>query len=451
MDKKNVFATDETAEEVKSLNQIPQELFQKYEVKRGLRDISGQGVMAGLTRISEIHSYVMSEGDLIPCEGKLYYRGYDIEDLVQGFSDENRFGFEEIAYLLLFGKLPNQTEYDAFREEIASMYALPKEFLNATIMSFPSRDLMNSLAKSVLTLYAFDENAEDTSIANVIAQSLRLIAQFPSLLVYAYHSFAFAHKKQNFVIKSPKKEYSIAQNILYMLRSSDTFTEHEAKILDLALVLHAEHGGGNNSTFTTHVVSSSGTDTYSCIAASLASLKGPKHGGANIKVVQMFEDMKKTVKNWTDEAEVNAYLNALLDKQAFDKSGLIYGIGHAVYSESDPRALILKSYVEQLAQEKGMVKEYKLFSIVERLAPLAIAEKRKMYKGVSANIDFYSGFVYKMLGLPDELYTPLFACARVAGWSAHRLEEIANNGKIIRPAYKAIEKHRSYPSIDTRE
>ena len=451
MDKKNMFTSDETAEEVKSLNQIPQELFQKYEVKRGLRDISGQGVMAGLTRISEIHSYVMSEGDLIPCEGKLYYRGYDIEDLVQGFSDENRFGFEEIAYLLLFGKLPNQTEYDAFREEIASMYALPKEFLNATIMSFPSRDLMNSLAKSVLTLYAFDENAEDTSIANVIAQSLRLIAQFPSLLVYAYHSFAFTHKKQNFVIKSPKKEYSIAQNILYMLRSSDTFTEHEAKVLDLALVLHAEHGGGNNSTFTTHVVSSSGTDTYSCIAASLASLKGPKHGGANIKVVQMFEDMKKNIKNWTDEAEVNAYLNALLDKQAFDKSGLIYGIGHAVYSESDPRALILKSYVEQLAQEKGMVKEYKLFSIVERLAPLAIAEKRKMYKGVSANIDFYSGFVYKMLGLPDELYTPLFACARVAGWSAHRLEEIANNGKIIRPAYKAIEKHRAYPSIDTRE
>lgn len=451
MDSSKNFASTEIAENVKQLNQIPSDLFQKYEVKRGLRDISGKGVMAGLTRISEIHSYVMSEGDLIPCEGKLYYRGYDIEELVQGFSDENRFGFEEIVYLLLYGNLPNQKTYDNFRQELASLYYLPQEFLNATIMSFPSKDLMNSLAKSVLTLYAFDEKAEDTSIQNVLSQSLRLIAQFPSLLVYAYHSYAFTHKKQNFVIKTPKPEYSIAQNILYMLRSSDSFTEHEAKVLDLALVLHAEHGGGNNSTFTTHVVSSSGTDTYSCIAASLASLKGPKHGGANIKVVQMFEDMKEQVQNWTDEEEVSSYLNKLLDKQAFDKSGLIYGIGHAVYSESDPRALILKSYVEQLAQEKGMVKEYKLFSIVERLAPLAIAEKRQMYKGVSANIDFYSGFVYKMLGLPDELYTPLFASARVSGWSAHRLEEIANSGKIIRPAYKAIEKHKDYLGISSRD
>ncbi len=441
---------DDISSSIYEFNQIPLELYQKYEVKRGLRDISGKGVLAGLTKISEIHSYILNEGDLIPCEGKLYYRGYDIEDLVKGFTAEKRFGFEEAVYLLLFGKLPSQEEYDNFRKLLSSYYTLPKEFLNDTIMSSPSKDMMNSLAKSVLTLYTFDDDAEDTTIRNVVRQSLQLIARFPSLIVYAYHSFVFAHKKENIVIKSPKSEYSIAQNILHMLRPVDTFTEQEARILDLALVLHAEHGGGNNSSFTTHVVTSSGTDTYSCTAASLASLKGPKHGGANIKVVKMFEDIKESVKDWTNEGQVRTYLYDILDKKAFDKSGLIYGIGHAVYSESDPRALIFKSYVEKLAQEKGREDEYLLFSLVERLAPEVIGEKRQMYKGVSANVDFYSGFVYKMLDLPEELYTTLFAAARIAGWSAHRIEELANNGKIIRPAYKAIEKHRSYKSMNAR-
>ncbi len=441
---------DEFCDGLSEFNQIPHDLFQKYEVKRGLRDISGKGVLAGLTKISEIHSYILSEGDLIPCEGKLYYRGYDVEDLVNGFITENRFGFEEAAYLLLFGKLPTDSQYKSFRNLLSSYYSLPKDFLNDTIMSSPSKDMMNSLAKSVLTLYTFDEQAEDTSVKNVVRQSLNLIAQFPSLIVYAYHSFAFAHKNKNIVIKSPNPEYSIAQNILHMLRPVDTFTEQEAKILDLALMLHAEHGGGNNSSFTTHVVTSSGTDTYSCIAASLASLKGPKHGGANIKVVKMFDDIKETVKNWTDESEIRDYLYRILDKNAFDKSGLIYGIGHAVYSESDPRALIFKSYVEKLAKEKGREEEYALFSIVERIAPEVIGEKRQMYKGVSANVDFYSGFVYKMLDLPEELFTPLFAAARIVGWSAHRIEELANNGKIIRPAYKAIEKHQEYITLNKR-
>lgn len=438
---------EQVCNDIQELNQIPQELYQRYEVKRGLRDISGKGVLAGLTRISEIHSYVLSEGDLIPCEGKLYYRGYDIEDLVNGFSNDSRFGFEEVSYLLLFGKLPSKDEYTKFREILASYYTLPKDFLNATIMSSPSKDMMNSLAKSVLTLYTFDDLAEDTSIANVVTQSLKLIAQFPSMIVYAYHSFAFAHNNQSITIKAPKPEYSIAQNILHMLRTDDSFTEQEAKILDLALVLHAEHGGGNNSSFTTHVVTSSGTDTYSCVAAALASLKGPRHGGANIKVGRMFDDIKATVKNWTNEEDIRAYLYKILDKQAFDKSGLIYGIGHAVYSMSDPRALIFKSYVEKLAKDKGREEEYELFSLVERLAPKVIAEKRQMYKGVSANIDFYSGFVYKMLDLPEELFTPLFAASRIVGWSAHRLEELANNGKIIRPAYKAIEKHHTYETF----
>lgn len=433
--------------DILEFNQIPPDLYHQYEVKKGLRDISGKGVVAGLTRISEIHAYILSEGDLIPCAGKLYYRGYDVEDLVDGFVNESRFGFEEVTYLLLFGKLPDKNEYTQFRELLASYYYLPKDFLNATIMSSPSKDMMNSLAKSVLTLYTFDDLAEDTSITNVVTQSLKLIAQFPSMIVYAYHSFSFAHNNQSITIKAPKPEYSIAQNILYMLRTEDSFTEQEAKILDLALVLHAEHGGGNNSSFTTHVVTSSGTDTYSCVVAALASLKGPRHGGANIKAGKMLDYIKASVKDWTNEEEVRDYLNKILDKEAFDKSGLIYGIGHAVYSDSDPRALIFKSYVKKLAKEKGREEEYDLFALVERLAPQVISERRKMYKGVSANIDFYSGFVYKMLDLPEELFTPLFAASRIVGWSAHRLEELANKGKIIRPAYKAIEKHHPYENF----
>lgn len=431
-------------------NIINSELYAKYEVKRGLRDISGKGVLAGLTEISEILAYRIEEGDLIPCEGKLFYRGYDIEDIVRGFLSESRFGFEEVCFLLLMGHLPTSKEYTEFCKLLSSQMALPDEFLRNTIMNAPGHDMMNQLATSILTLYTYDEKAEDTSIPNVLRQCLQLIAQFPSLMVYGFQSYAYYYNKQSLIIHTPEKKLSIAENILHMLRPNSKFTALEAKILDLALVLHAEHGGGNNSTFTTHVVTSSGTDTYSAIASSLCSLKGPKHGGANIKVVQMFEDIKASVKDWKDEEEICAYLEKILNKEAFDKSGLIYGIGHAVYSLSDPRSLIFRSHVEDLAKSKNATEEYELYSKIESLAPQVISHKRKMYKGVSANIDFYSGFVYKLLDLPPELYTPLFATARIAGWSAHRIEELANNGKIIRPAYKSVSGRKEYTPMNQR-
>ncbi|MBO5235784.1 MAG: citrate/2-methylcitrate synthase [Spirochaetaceae bacterium] len=431
-------------------NIINSELYAKYEVKRGLRDISGKGVLAGLTEISEILAYRIEEGDLIPCEGKLFYRGYDIEDIVRGFLSESRFGFEEVCFLLLMGHLPTNKEYTEFCKLLSSQMALPDEFLRNTIMNAPGHDMMNQLATSILTLYTYDEKAEDTSIPNVLRQCLQLIAQFPSLMVYGFQSYAYYYNKQSLIIHTPEKKLSIAENILHMLRPNSKFTALEAKILDLALVLHAEHGGGNNSTFTTHVVTSSGTDTYSAIASSLCSLKGPKHGGANIKVVQMFEDIKASVKDWKDEEEICAYLEKILNKEAFDKSGLIYGIGHAVYSLSDPRSLIFRSHVEDLAKSKNATEEYELYSKIESLAPQVISHKRKMYKGVSANIDFYSGFVYKLLDLPPELYTPLFATARIAGWSAHRIEELANNGKIIRPAYKSVSGRKEYTPMNQR-
>ena len=431
-------------------NIINSELYAKYEVKRGLRDISGKGVLAGLTEISEILAYRIEEGDLIPCEGKLFYRGYDIEDIVRGFLRESRFGFEEVCFLLLMGHLPTNKEYTEFCKLLSSQMALPDEFLRNTIMNAPGHDMMNQLATSILTLYTYDEKAEDTSIPNVLRQCLQLIAQFPSLMVYGFQSYAYYYNKQSLIIHTPEKKLSIAENILHMLRPNSKFTALEAKILDLALVLHAEHGGGNNSTFTTHVVTSSGTDTYSAIASSLCSLKGPKHGGANIKVVQMFEDIKASVKDWKDEEEICAYLEKILNKEAFDKSGLIYGIGHAVYSLSDPRSIIFRSHVEDLAKSKNATEEYELYSKIESLAPQVISHKRKMYKGVSANIDFYSGFVYKLLDLPPELYTPLFATARIAGWSAHRIEELANNGKIIRPAYKSVSGRKEYTPMNQR-
>jgi len=429
---------------------IENELFLKYEVKRGLRDISGKGVLVGLTEISEIVSYVIEDGDLVPCEGKLYYRGINIEKLVDGFLNEKRFGFEEACFLLLFGYLPNKNEFDEFAAMLEEHTALPENFVRDTIMSAPSRDMMNSLSKGVLTLYAFDENPDDISIENVLMQSIKLIAQFPSLAVYGYQSHAHFHENKSLMIHQPQKGKSIAENILYMLRPDSSYTELEARILDLALVLHAEHGGGNNSTFTNHVVTSSHTDTYSAVVASLASLKGPRHGGANIKVVQMFRDMMEKVSDWNDDNEINAYLEKLLGKQGFDRSGLIYGMGHAVYSLSDPRALIFRRFVEQLASEKGRYDEYKLYSKVETLAPVIIGKVRKIYKGVSANIDFYSGFVYSMLDLPEELFTPLFAIARIVGWSAHRLEELVNNGKIIRPAYKSVTKQQPYVPFKDR-
>ncbi len=431
-------------------SQIDASLYTKYQVNRGLRDLKGKGVLTGLTEISEIQSSVEINGESVPCEGKLFYRGIDIEQIVGGFIQEKRYGFEETVYLLLFGNLPSREQLADFQRVLADYRTLPTSFVRDIIMKAPSPDMMNTLARSVLTLYSYDDNANDISIENVLRQCLQLIALFPLLSVYGYQAYSHYHDGNSLYIHNPLPELSTAENILRVLRPDSQYTDLEARVLDLALVLHAEHGGGNNSTFTTHVVSSSGTDTYSVIAASLGSLKGPKHGGANIKVVRMFEDMKNTLTDWKDEEAVTAYLKALLNKQAFDRSGLIYGMGHAVYSLSDPRANIFKKFVKSLSEEKGREDEYMLYSLVEQLAPQVIAEERKIYKGVSANVDFYSGFVYSMLTLPLELYTPIFAISRIAGWSAHRIEELINAGKIIRPAYKSVAPHREYTPIENR-
>ncbi|MBO5278396.1 MAG: citrate/2-methylcitrate synthase [Lachnospiraceae bacterium] len=432
-------------------SQIDPSLYGKYDVKRGLRDISGRGVLTGLTEISEIQSYILEDEEMIPCEGKLYYRGVDIEELVGGFVREKRFGFEEAAYLLMFGELPSSEALSKFQKLLGEYRSLPTSFVRDIIMKAPSADMMNTLARSVLTLYSYDDAADDVSVPNVIRQCLQLTALFPLLSVYGYQAYRHYHDGQSLYIHTPDANLSTAENILRLLRPDSKYTELEARILDVALVLHAEHGGGNNSTFTTHVVSSSGTDTYSAIAASLGSLKGPKHGGANIKVVRMFEDLKQHVTDWEDDEQIENYLKALLHKEAFDKAGLIYGMGHAVYSLSDPRANIFKRYVQSLSAEKGREDEFRLYSKVERLAADLIARERKIYKGVSANIDFYSGFVYSMLDLPLELYTPIFAIARIAGWGAHRVEELINAGKIIRPAYKNVQPHVLYTPLDDRK
>lgn len=430
-------------------NTIEKELYIKHNVKRGLRDLDGRGVLAGLTNISDVCASKDVNGQRVPIPGNLYYRGYNIKDLVKGFLDADHFGFEEIAYLLLFGELPTEGELKAFTRMLAERRTLPPTFVRDIIMKAPSRDMMNSLSRSILNLYSYDEKADDTSIPNVLRQSLNLISQFPMLMVYGYHAYNY-RKGQDLFIYAPSPELSMAENILMMLREDRQYTKLEAKILDMALVLHMDHGGGNNSTFTTHVVTSSGTDTYSTIVAALGSLKGPKHGGANIKVVQMFEDMKECVKDWENEDEVRAYLVGLLEKRNFDQKGLIYGMGHAIYSISDPRAEIFKGFVAQLAKEKGYDEEFALYELVERLAPDVIAEKRKMYKGVNANVDFYSGLVYHMLGLPKELYTPIFAAARIVGWSAHRLEELKNVDKIIRPAYMPLCPYKEYVPLKDR-
>ena len=424
-------------------------LYGKYDVKRGLRDINGKGVLAGLTQISNVQAVKVIDGKEVPCAGSLYYRGYNIKDLTAGFVNDNRFGFEETTYLLLFGKLPSAKELADFQTLLAAQRSLPRNFVRDVIMKAPSRDMMNSITRSILQLYSYDEKADDTSIPNVLRQCLNLISQFPMLMVYGYHAYNY-RMGEDLYIYAPDPKLSTAENILMMLREDRKYTELEAKILDMALVLHMDHGGGNNSTFTTHVVTSSGTDTYSTIAAAMASLKGPKHGGANIKVTQMFEDMKSVLTDWSDDDQIRAYLEALLDKQAFDKKGLIYGMGHAVYSVSDPRAEIFKRFVKQLAVEKGHEAEYALYEKVEHMAPEIIGEKRKMYKGVNANVDFYSGLVYSMLDLPPALYTPIFAAARIVGWSAHRLEELKNVDKIIRPAYKPLAPYREYIKLDDR-
>lgn len=430
---------------------IEPEQYIKFDVKRGLRDVNGKGVVAGLTAISEINSFEnLPDGTRIPKDGELFYRGININDLVNGFLSDDRFGFEETIYLLLFGQLPSKGELDEFIELLTKYRSLPKNFVRDVLMKATGKDMMNILARSVLTLYAYDDKADDTTIPNVLRQCLQLISEFPLLAVYAYRSYEYNEKRRSLIIRRPKSELSIAENLLYMLRKDSKFTPLEAKILDLALVLHAEHGGGNNSSFTTHVVTSSGTDTYSAIAASLGSLKGPRHGGANIKVVEMIDNIKKNLKDYNDEEEIKEYLTKILRKEVFDGKGLIYGMGHAVYALSDPRAKVFKGWVEKLSKEKGLEREYNLCALIEKVAPEVIAKERKIYKGVSANVDFYSGFVYSMLGLPTELYTPLFAIARIAGWSAHRMEELLLNGKIIRPGYENVCERKEYTKMEDR-
>ena len=429
---------------------IDSELYTRYDVKRGLRDINGKGVLAGLTHISDVRATEIKDGVSVPAHGKLFYRGYNVQDLINGFTKDDRFGFEETAYLLLFGELPNSTELAEFRKLLGSYRSLPTSFVRDIIMKAPSKDMMNTLARSVLTLYSYDDRADDTSLPNVFRQWMQLISLFPMLSIYGYQAYSHYHDGNSLFIHQPIPELSTAENILHILRPDSSYTPLEAKILDIALVLHMEHGGGNNSSFTTHVVTSSLTDTYSTIAAAIGSLKGPRHGGANIKVVKMFEEMKREIHDWEDEEEVSCYLKKLLHKEAFDHAGLIYGVGHAIYSKSDPRAVAFKSFVQKLSEEKGLQKEFALYSLVEKLAPEVISAERQMYKGVSINVDFYSGFVYHMLGLPMELYTPIFAIARIVGWSAHRLEELANNGKIIRPAYKPVGEDREYVDLSNR-
>ncbi|MBQ4537902.1 MAG: citrate/2-methylcitrate synthase [Lachnospiraceae bacterium] len=430
-------------------DKIDLQLFDEYGVQRGLRDKNGNGVLSGLTNISRIESFKIEDGKKVPCDGKLWYRGYDCIELVNGFKG-NHFGFEEVAYLLLFGELPTEEQMKRFTEILASRRTLPTNFTRDVIMKAPSGDIMNSLTKSVLTLASYDKNCCDTSVENVLDQCIGLISVFPMLSVYGYHSYNHFVNDDSMYIHRPQKKLSTAENLLMMLRPDKKYTDLEALVLDIALVLHMEHGGGNNSTFTTRVTTSSGSDTYSVIAAALSSLKGPKHGGANIKVVEMMRDIEANVSDWNDEAEVRAYLKKILNKEAFDKKGLIYGMGHAVYSLSDPRAQVFKSFVEKLATEKGREKDFALYSMIERIAPEVIAEKARIYKGVSANVDFYSGFVYSMLEIPLELYTPIFAIARIVGWSAHRIEELINMDKIIRPAYKSVMEERDYVPMGDR-
>ncbi len=430
---------------------IDPRLYQEYDVKRGLRDANGKGVLTGLTEVSDVCGYAMNgEGKKVPCNGQLYYQGYNVADLVRGM-ENRRYGFEEVSYLLLFGELPTQEQLDAFTAVISCFTELPDEFTRDIIMKAPSENMMNSLQRCVLSLYSFDENPEELTFQNVLRQSLNLIAKMPLLAVYSYRTYCYYHKGKNLIIRNPQKGLSLAENLLQMLHEDGKYSELEAKVLDVALILHAEHGGGNNSTFTTHVVTSTGTDSYSAIAASLGSLKGPKHGGANLKVQDMFADIMANVVNWEDENEIRSYLTRMLDKEVFDHAGLIYGMGHAVYTMSDPRCVILKEYAKRLSVEKGLEKEFALYDRVERIAGECIAAKRNLLKPVCANVDFYSGFVYTMLGLPKELYTPLFATARVSGWCAHRIEELVNSNKIIRPAYKYVGHHKEYVELYRRD
>lgn len=417
---------------------ISDSLFQEYGVNRGLRDVNGKGVLTGLTRISKIVSFKEDEnGKTIPCDGELWYRGYNVKTLI-GSIGKGEFGFEKAAYLLMFGSLPNDQELAEFCKVLGESRTLPTNFTRDVIMKAPSKDIMNSMTRSILTLAAYDKRTSVGTIENNIRQCMQLVANFPMLAVYGYHAYNHYENDSSMYIHRPDPKLSTAENFLRMLRPDMKYTQLEAQVLDVALMLHMEHGGGNNSTFTTRVVTSAGTDTYSAIAAAMSSLKGPKHGGANIKVMEMMNDIREHVHDWADRDEVEAYLEKMLDGEAFDHKGLIYGMGHAVYSLSDPRECIFKSYVEHLAVAKNRQEDMMLYKSVEELAGKLIAKKRHIFKGVSPNVDFYSGFVYNMLGIPMELYTPLFAIARIAGWSAHRLEEIVGMNKIIRPAYKSV-------------
>lgn len=436
-------------EELMKNHRIDPNLYLEYDVKRGLRDSAGKGVLTGLTEISDVCAYNLINGRQIPAEGSLYYQGINIYDIVNGL-EGRKFGFEETIYLLLFGKLPNKTQMDSFLNTLFELQCLSGRFVRDVVMKASNANIMNAMQRCVLTLYTYDSNPEDISAGNVLRQALGLIAKLPLIAVYSYHAYRHFRKDEMLFIRNPEKGLSLAENMLLMLRPSGQYTELEAKVLDIALILHAEHGGGNNSTFTNHVVTSSGTDTYSAIAASIGSLKGPRHGGANLKVQNMFDDIKAHINDWTNEEEVSAYLDKILNKQAFDGTGLIYGMGHAVYTLSDPREVILKKFAKELAEEKGLMEEFALYDLVERLAGQQIMEQRKLFKNVCANVDFYSGFVYSMLGIPQELFTPLFAIARMSGWSAHRLEELVNAGKIIRPAYKYVGKHLEFTEMEER-
>lgn len=429
---------------------IPKALYTDYGVKKGLRDENGQGVLTGLTNISSVRAFDVIDGEKVPCDGELLYRGYDVTKLVKGAGDK-RFIFEESAYLLLFGELPDATQLEEFRHIIANCMELPTNFTRDVIMKAPSADIMNSMTRSILTLASYDDRKDDLSIENVLRQSIQLISTFPMLAVYGYHAYNHYERDDSMYIHRPDKELSLAENFLRMLRPDMKYTPLETHVLDIALLLHMEHGGGNNSSFTTRVVTSSGSDTYSAIAAAMSSLKGRKHGGANLMVMNMMEDIRSHIKDYHDEEEIEHYLDKILNKEAFDKKGLIYGMGHAVYSLSDPRERVFKGFVEQLANAKGRAEDMALYNNIERIAPMLIAKERKIFKGVSPNVDFYSGFVYDMLDIPKELYTPLFAIARIVGWSAHRIEELVTTDKIIRPAYKSLVTKREYVDRSHRD
>ncbi|OGS27963.1 MAG: citrate synthase [Elusimicrobia bacterium RIFOXYB2_FULL_48_7] len=448
--KKNEALFAKFAELASANNSIDPTLYAKYNVKRGLRNADGTGVLVGLTEIGDVHGYIIDEIEKVPAEGELRYRGINVDDIVRGFQKEGRFGFEEICYLLLFGQLPNKQELEQFRGLLDDNRKLPEGFTENMILKAPSSDIMNKLARSVLVGYSYDKNPDDISISNVLRQSIELIAGLPTMAAYGYQAKAHYYDGKSLFIHHPVNGLSTAENFLHMIRTDSSYTKLEAEILDLALVLHAEHGGGNNSSFTTHVVTSSDTDTYSAIAAAIGSLKGPKHGGANIRVRKMMEDIKSNVKDWKDEDEVSCYLAKIVNKQAYDRSGLIYGMGHAVYTLSDPRAVILKKKAEKMAEEKGRTDEYKLFEAVEKLSPKVFNEVKKSNKIICANVDFYSGFVYSMLNIPTDLYTPIFAISRISGWCAHRIEEIISGGRIIRPAYKSVVKKNKYIPLENR-